>query len=241
MSCAHANITVSNLQREQVMYILYGGRFTRALMTEMVLLEGDIPYELRAVDIVKHEHLQPEFLAINPAGWVPALITPEGQTLYETPAINLYLAEQHQLTTLAPAPGEADRGPFLSAYFYLVDELEPVLKRYFYPHRFVVREEDTPTMQQMALEAAMKRIAVIDQRLSENGPYHLGKRFGLADLNLSFWAAPLEANGLLEAYPAVRHCLGLVTPRPRISAKFAEQAVENAEYAELYERGEGVR
>ena len=47
-----------------MMYILYGGRYTRALMTEMVLLEGEIPYELRAVDIVKHEHLQPEFLAI---------------------------------------------------------------------------------------------------------------------------------------------------------------------------------
>ena len=223
------------------MYILYGGKFTRALMTEMVLLEGAIPYELREVDIVKHEHLKPEFLAINPAGWVPALITPDGQTLYETPAINLFLAEHHHLTELAPAPGEAQRGPFLSAYFYLVDELEPALKRYFYPHRFVVREEDTSTVQQMAREETMKRIAVIDQRLSENGPYHLGKRFSLADLNLSFWTAPLDANGLLEAYPAVRRCLGLVRPRPRISAKFAEQAAGNTEYAELYARGEGVK
>ena len=119
--------------------------------------------------------------------------------------------------------------------------LEPVLKRYFYPHRFVVREEDTPTMAQMALEQALKRIAVIDQRLSENGPYHLGERFGLADLNMSFWTAPLDANGLLEAYPAVRHCLSLVKARPRISAKFAEQVVDNATYAALYARGEGVK
>ena len=44
------------------MYVLYGGKFTRALMTEMVLLEGDIPYELRTVDTIKHEHLQPEGL-----------------------------------------------------------------------------------------------------------------------------------------------------------------------------------
>jgi len=222
-------------------YILYGGKFTRAIMTEMVLLEGDIPYELRTVDIVSHEHLRPDFLAINPAGWVPALITPQGQTLYETPAINLYLAEQHQLTTLAPATVDVDRGPFLSAYFYLVDELEPVLKRYFYPHRFVLREEDTLAMQQRALEEAIKRISVIDQRLSENGPYHLGERFSLADLNFTFWAAPLAAKGLLEAYPAVRHCIGLVTSRPKISAKFAEQAVGNTEYTDLYVRGMGVK
>ena len=149
------------------MYILYGGPFTRALMTEMVLLEGEISFELRSVDIIKHEHLKPEFLAINPAGWIPVLITPDGETIYETTAINLFLAEQHQLTDLVPASRETERGAFLSAYFYLVDELEPVLKRYFYPHRFVVREDDIPTMKQMARDEALKRVDVIDQRLTK--------------------------------------------------------------------------
>ena len=84
------------------MYVLYGGRFTRALIVEMVMAEGGIPYELRSVDIVAHEHREPAYLAVNPAGWVPALVTPAGETLYETPAINLYLAEHHRLTHLAP-------------------------------------------------------------------------------------------------------------------------------------------
>ena len=47
-------------------YILYGGRFTRALMVEMVMAEGDINYELREIDIVQKQHQSPEFLAINP-------------------------------------------------------------------------------------------------------------------------------------------------------------------------------
>ena len=68
------------------MYILYGGRFTRTLIVEMVMAEGDIAYELREIDIFKQQHRSPEFLAINPAGWVPAMITPEGETLHETPA-----------------------------------------------------------------------------------------------------------------------------------------------------------
>ena len=115
------------------MYILYGGHFTRALITEMVMAEGGIPYELRNVDIVAQEHRRPEYLAINPAGWVPALVTPEGATLYETPAINLYLAERHGLTHLAPAPGDPDRGIFLSGLFSVTGDLEADPEALFLP------------------------------------------------------------------------------------------------------------
>ena len=118
-------------------YLLYGGRFPRALIVEMVMAEGDINYELREIDIVQKQHQSPEFLAINPSGWVPALITPEGQTLYETHAINLYLAEKHQLAQIAPGISESERGLFLSGLFSICDDLEPVMKRYFYPHRYV--------------------------------------------------------------------------------------------------------
>ena len=99
------------------MYILYGGPFTRAFIVEMVMAEGDIAYELRVVDIVEQEHRAPEFLAINPAGWVPALITPDGATLYETPAINLHLAERHGLDTTCTAVRRAGTGLVLEWAF----------------------------------------------------------------------------------------------------------------------------
>ena len=152
------------------MYILYGGGFTRALIVEMVLAEGGIPYELRNVDIVAHEHRKPEYLAINPFGWVPALITPEGRTLYETPAINLYLAERHELTHLAPALDDPERGLFLSGLFSVTGDLEPILKRSFYPHRYVMREEDTAAMEERALAEALERLRVMEGRLRDNGP-----------------------------------------------------------------------
>jgi glutathione S-transferase len=78
-------------------YILYGGPYTRAFIVEMVMAEGAIAHEVRVVDIVDQEHRSPDYLAINPAGRVPTLITPEGVALYETPAINLYLTERHGL------------------------------------------------------------------------------------------------------------------------------------------------
>ena len=85
------------------MYVLYGGDFTRAPLVQWVLDEGGIGYEFRKIDIVKDEHRAPEFLAINPAGLVPVLITPEGDALYEVAALMVYLADRHQLTDLAPA------------------------------------------------------------------------------------------------------------------------------------------
>ena len=118
------------------MYTLYGGKFTRAIINEMVMAEGDIEFEVITVDTGAKEQVSPEFLKLNPAGWVPVLVTPEGDNLYETPAISLYLAERHGLTHLVPTIEDSDRGLFLSAYFYITDELEPALKRYFFPHRY---------------------------------------------------------------------------------------------------------
>ena len=69
------------------------------------MAEGGLRYALRDVDIVAHEHRRPEYLAADPAGRVPALATPGRDTLYETPAITLYLAERRRLTHLAPEVG----------------------------------------------------------------------------------------------------------------------------------------
>ena len=89
------------------MYIVYGGRFTRTICVQMVLEEGGIPYELRELDILRDEHRSAQFLAINPAGYIPAMITPEGQALHETAAIMLYLADRHGLRDLAPGVRKA--------------------------------------------------------------------------------------------------------------------------------------
>ena len=223
------------------MYVLYGGHFTRALLVEMVLAEGAIPYELREVDILKEEHRGPAYLAVNPAGWVPALVTPEGETLYETPAINLYLAERHGLTQLVPHIDESDRGLFLSGFFYVAGELEPAMKRYFYPHRYVFRQEDVARMKERALKDALDRIGVMEQRLGRAGPYHLGARFSLVDLTMSYWTAGIQSQEVLDACPAVRRCTRLVMDRPTLRPKFDAQAAERDTYAQMQARGEGVK
>ena len=107
------------------MYVLYGGDFTRAPLVQWVLEEGRLPYyEFRRIDILKDEHRTPEFLAINPAGLVPVLITPEGETLCEVAALMVYLADRHRLTELAPAVTDPRRGLFLSSVFWIASDIQ---------------------------------------------------------------------------------------------------------------------
>ena len=223
------------------MYILYGGDFTRALVTEMVMAEGGISYELREVDIVNDGHRTPEFLKINPAGWVPALITPEGEHLYETPAINLYLAERHALTHLVPPETDNDRGRFLSGFFFLAGDLEPVIKRVFYAHRFVLRPDDEQQARQMATDTALERLRVIEAKIGAGGPYFLGERFSLIDLTLAYWVGALNRSGLLDEFAAIQNAVGLVRARPKLGTHFDRIDEARVKYAELQGRGEGVK
>ena len=214
------------------MYILYGGRFTRAVGPQMVLEEGGLEYELREVDIFAGEHRTPAFLAVNPAGYVPALITPEGEALHEAAAIMLYLADRHRLDDLAPPPGGPERGPFYSKLFFLTNDVQPAMKRYYYPHRYAADDADTPRVKARALETARERWAVVDGHLAQHGPYHLGDRFSLVDFYMAMWAAfGFKPCGDLKAeFPAVRRCYDLVAARPKVAAllKETETAVDDS-------------
>ena len=199
------------------MYILYGGGYSRAIGPQMVLEEGGLDYEQRPVDLQAGEHRSPEFLAVNPAGYVPALVTPEGDVLHEAAAIMLYLADRHDLTDLAPATDDAARGMFLSKLFYFTNDIQPALKRFYYAHRYADDADDVARTRQRAREMAEERWGVLDRHLQNKGPYHLGDRFSLADMHMALWAAYgfVEIDEILDAFPGVRRCYDLVIARPK--------------------------
>lgn len=79
---------------------LYGGKLSRASIVQWYLEELEIPYEYIQLDMQAQEHKQPEFLAINPMGRVPAIIDEDFQ-VWESGAILLYLAEKYsQISSL---------------------------------------------------------------------------------------------------------------------------------------------
>ncbi|MGI9352784.1 MAG: glutathione S-transferase family protein [Rhizobiaceae bacterium] len=223
------------------MYILYGGYMTRSALVEQVMAECGVEYEVRRIDTARKEQLSPEFLEINPAGWVPALVTPEGKTLYETPAINLYLAEQHGTPRLAPAFDDPDRGLFLSGLFYIAGMVEPALKRYWFPDRYADGENDAEAVRLKGYEDAVGYFAVIENRLRDCGPFHLGERFSLVDLMTAYWSESFTDPGAISNLAAVLKCHELVYDRPKLrSHKYTQRKFINELY-QLREKGEGVR
>ena len=83
------------------MLTLYYGRNTCALASHIALEEAGAEYTATRVDVAGGEQRGAAYLAVNPRGRVPALITDRG-TLTETPAILAYIAQLYPWTGLAP-------------------------------------------------------------------------------------------------------------------------------------------
>jgi len=83
------------------MFRLYYAPGTCALETHIALEEAGAPYEAVLVDFRSQTQRSPEYLAVNPKGRVPALVTESG-TLTETPALLCFVAQRYPNAELAP-------------------------------------------------------------------------------------------------------------------------------------------
>ncbi len=85
---------------------LYGGRVGSSFRPHWMLAELGLAYESKGVDMAKGEHKSPEYLAVNPAGQIPAMIY-DGFTLTESAAMVHYLAEKHDPSFFGPNTPES--------------------------------------------------------------------------------------------------------------------------------------
>lgn len=221
------------------MYVLYGGDYTRSAMVRWMLEEAGTDFDFRRIDILKGEHRAPGFLAMNPAGVVPVLVTPEGQVLTETVALMLYLADRHGMAALAPPADDPARGPFLSALMHVACDIQPEMKRFHYPHRYVVRAEDVGRVQDMAREMVTERLGVVEARLAAAGPYLLGSRFTMADALACYWVAWLGHEEAASRHPRLGRMYGLVRERPGIGAVLAETEAMAVRYTAMMQASPG--
>src|SRR6201981_1708719 len=83
------------------MFKLYYAPGTCALATHIALEEAGAPYEAILVDFRSQAQRSAEYLAVNPKGRVPALVTDAG-TLTETPALLVFVAQRFPAAELAP-------------------------------------------------------------------------------------------------------------------------------------------
>jgi len=73
-----------------------------AQKVRMVLDEKALAWESRYIDLMKQEHLTPEYLRLNPRGLVPVLLH-DGKAIYESTIILEYIEDSFSIHPLRPA------------------------------------------------------------------------------------------------------------------------------------------
>lgn len=81
---------------------LYFSPSSSSLATHIALIECGAAYELDPRLLSKQETRAPEYLAVNPDGKVPALVTESGSILTEVAATLYYIARKHPAAGLWP-------------------------------------------------------------------------------------------------------------------------------------------
>lgn len=199
------------------MYKLYWAPSTAAFAPQAVLEEAGAAYVLEPVDLAAGAQRSDSYLALNPAGYVPTLVTDDGQVLTESAAIMLALCERHPEAGLLPPAGDVARGQFYRWLFYLTNHVQATYKRYYYSDRYSTDTNDAPRIKDRARAELLERWRPMDAHLAKNGPFVLGAEFCAGDIflvMLATWFDPREA--LFTAFPHVERCVDRAAERPAI-------------------------
>ena len=174
---------------------LYYNPQSRAVIAKWMLDECGAEYEIVPIDFTKREHKTPEFLEINPAGKLPALVDGDSK-IFEGAAICLYLGDKFSQANLAPKIDAPERGRYLSLMVYSTAQLEPAMSD------ALLNVQTLPQRGWTEFEAAKD---VIESELG-NGPYLFGDWFTAADIMIGsmfiwkrMWGKPPD-RPKLEAY-----------------------------------------
>ena len=206
----------------------------------VVLAEKGLAWESRRLELLKFEHLQPEYLRINPNGVVPTLVH-DGRTIVESSVICEYLDEAFPRPPLMPADayGRARVRAWLK---YFDDVLHPALRALSFERLYrpllagLPREElerrlaahPNPARAKAFLEPSTapadlaplrKAVARLDEALHDE--WLTGAGFGLADVALAPFAERLTHLGLADLWAGhrkVRDWIERLLSRPGVRA-----------------------
>jgi glutathione S-transferase len=204
------------------MFKLYYAPGTCALASHIALEEAGADYETERLDFKRNEQNSAEYLAINPKGRVPSLITDRG-ALTETPAILAFIAQcfpQAKLAPLEDAYGFAEVQAFNS---YLCATVHVAHAHRVRGYRWAAEESSFTDMKQMVPKTVGACFALIERDMLR-GPWVMGEQYTICDPYLYTIATWLEGDGVdLSTLPRVVDHRKRMAERPAVRAALAEQ------------------
>ncbi len=166
------------------------------------------PFSLQLIDVLKGEQKSADYLAINPLGVVPFLVTEDGQNIGESNAMLWYLADG---SALMP-PDKAERAEALQWMFFEQSKLEPFISpaRFFttiLPQERANKADDIASWQ----TSAQPGLARLNEHLS-NRQFMLSSGYSIADIAIFGYVHVIEEAGLsLSDYSAIAAWIDAVT------------------------------
>ncbi len=147
-----------------------------------MLRELSLPFDHVQTNFLDGSTRQPEFLAINPNGRVPVLVDDDGLVIYESLAINLYLAQRHG-GSLAPTSLQETALATQWSFWVLTEVEKPLLFASANRRLFADGQRDEEQAQ-MAIEKLHRPFNVLEAHLAKR-EWLLSERFTVADLNVA--------------------------------------------------------
>jgi glutathione S-transferase len=153
---------------------LYHAAPSRSSIAHWMLEEVGEPFDVHLLSLSRGEQRQPDYLAVNPMGKVPALRHGD-VVITEAAAICAYLADAFPARKLNVPIGDPRRGVYLKWLFFGPSCIEPAVTDRAFPRKEAPRPAmlgygDFDTVMNVVANAVAK------------GPYLMGEQFTAADV-----------------------------------------------------------
>lgn len=185
----------------------------------IVLEESGADYKEVAIDYQAGDHRKPEFLKLNPKGFVGVLITDRGP-ISENPAIMAYVAQAYPEAKLAPTD-PYDFAQVQSFNMFLSSAVHVTYRHLSRPTLFADGPEAAKALAAKVPEMTHKYFGMIEQQLSDGREWIHGDTWTISDPYLFIYTSYLQRGdrGDPEAFPLAR------AHRERVLARPATQRV----------------
>jgi glutathione S-transferase len=187
---------------------LYGTSKSRSARSLWALEELGLKYEHVPVEVAQAKSA--DHLKRNPNGHIPVL-EDDGLTVWESMAINLYLAEKYGKPPLWPSATDQHAKVYQWS-FWGMTEIEPRLMTVLVNRIFLPPDQRDEKAVTQAMEAIKAPLKVLDDTVKAH-QYLLGNDFTIADLNVSAvmsfaLIAKVDFSAVQAAQAWLNKCLG---------------------------------
>jgi glutathione S-transferase len=167
---------------------------TCALASHICLEEVGAEYSTARIDFASGEQRQPHYLAINPKGRVPTMVTDRG-ILTETPAILAFIAQSFPAARLAPLDDPFAFAQVQAFNSYLCSTVHVAHAHRMRGYRWADHPVAIKEMQRKVPESVGACFDLIERDMLK-GPWVMGEAYTICDPYLFTLAQWLEADGV---------------------------------------------